>query len=155
MIQWSDRWPDFKPEELLSPTQLKLYEVKGVFPYSFRALDKLQAFRRFVGAPFLVNHEKLLRRGARSPREVFDINSETRGNDRAWEYSFHLWCAFDISVPGMPTIDLFAKALAFGQWGGVGIYNTFVHCDDRDYFVGPARWDARYPKVLRSLPSEG
>lgn len=144
--KWADRWPDFKIEEILSPDQLSLFNRKGVFPYSFRALDKLQAFRRFVDKPFLINHMGLQRRGSRSMREVFSINSDTRGKDRAWEYSFHLWCAFDISVDGLSPMELFEKAIGFGQWGGVGLYNSFVHCDDRDHFGPVAHWDARYSK---------
>lgn len=143
--EWVERWPDFKPEEILGPDQLKLFESKGVFPYSFRSLDKLQLFRRFVDKPFLINHGELLSRGARSMTNVWAINSQTRGKDRAWEYSFHLWCAFDISVPGMNAKDLFNEAIEFGQWGGVGLYSNFVHCDDRDHFGLPARWIVKYP----------
>jgi hypothetical protein len=143
-MKFSDHWPNFKVEEVLSPTQLQLFERKGVFPYSFRALDKLQEFRTFVGLPFLINHGSLERRGARSMKDVFEINSQTRGRERAWEWSFHLWCAFDISVEGMSPMDLYEKAIDFGKWGGIGIYNTFVHVDDRDWFDMPQRWDARY-----------
>ncbi len=150
LTDWQKRWPNFRVEEILSPTQQQLFERKGVIPYSFRALDKLQEFRRFVDRPFLVNQGPLngglRRRGARSLKEVYDINRETRGAARAWEYSFHLWCAFDISVPGMEPYELWEKARLFGKWGGIGLYNTFVHVDDRDYFGMPAIWDARYSK---------
>lgn len=144
---WAERWPDFKVEEILSPQQLKLFRVKNIFPYSFKALDKLQEFRRFVDKPFLINHGDLQRRGARSTKEVYEINADTRGAERAWEYSFHLWCAFDIAVDGMTPGQLYSTALAFGKWGGVGIYNWGVHCDDRDSLIpGTATWDGRYPK---------
>ena len=157
MIKWSDRWPDFKIEEVLSPIQLKMVQEKKQFPYPFEALDTLQEFRNFIGMPFLINHGELQRRGARSMQEAYDINLATRGKQnpaRAWEYSFHLWCAFDISVNGMTSKELFLKALVFGKFGGVGLYDTFVHCDCRvgkilkmgdDYvFTGEKEtWDAR------------
>lgn len=143
---FSTRWPAFKIEEILGPDQLDLFKRKGVFPYSFRALDKLQAFRESFGMPFIINHGDQMLRGARSMTNVWAINAQTRGKPRAWEYSFHLWCAFDISVNGIAPEQLYKAALNFGQWGGVGLYNTFVHCDDRDYFTFPASWDARYPK---------
>lgn len=144
---FKNRWPDFKIEEILGTDQLDLFKRKGVFPYSFRALDKLQCFREKVGKPFLINHGHMMRRGSRSMTEVWDINSQTRGRARAWEYSFHLWCAFDITALGISNEELYRMAVDFGSWGGVGLYNEFVHCDDRDYFELPARWDARYPKV--------
>lgn len=147
MINWAERWPDFKIEEILSPMQLKVLEDRKVFCYSFAAIDTLQEFRRFIGKPFLINHGDLLRRGSRSMQEAYDINLSTRGKQnpaRAWEYSFHLWCAFDITVEGLTNLELFNKAMEFKKWGGIGLYESFVHCDCRDSLTGEIQtWDAR------------
>lgn len=144
---WAKRWPSFKPEEILSPTQLILFNSKGVFPYSFRAIDKLQTFRDFVAKPLKVNHLGLNKRGARSLWEVYQTNRESRGNEEGWGWSFHLWCAFDVSCDSMTSKELFALAVDCGLWGGVGLYDTFIHVDDRDSFATkPVTWDLRKQK---------
>lgn len=136
MINWSDRWPFFTPEEIFSPDQLELFVNKGVCPYSFRSLDKLHDFRRFVDLPLMVNTPQHRRRGSRSLREVHEINLDTRAPAEEWGYSFHLWCAFDITCPILDTLDLYHKALEFKLWGGIGLYPNFIHCDDRDNLTG-------------------
>ena len=146
-VDWKKRWPHFTQEELFSPDQLFLIKTKGVFPYSFRSLDKLHKFREFVEAPLIINNSGHKRRGARSMGEVYEINRETRGKLRGWEYSFHLWCAFDVSSTKLSSLELYHKALDFGQWGGIGLYDTFVHLDDRDSLSGSvALWDLRATK---------
>ena len=147
LSDWSSRWPSFTLAEVLSDDQLKLFKSKGVFPYSFKALDKLQDFRNFIDAPLLINHGGSMRRAARSMKDVYEINRETRGKERGWEYSFHLWCAFDLTCPGKPSTELFSLAKDFGLWGGIGLYDTFVHCDDRSIFGdSPTTWDFRTKK---------
>ena len=144
---WHERWPHFQPAELLSPTQLTLFETKGVIPYSFRAIDKLEAFRGFLKTTVIVNHLGLHLRGARSLKEVFDTNTKTRGPSEEWGYSFHLWCAFDVNVPGLTPLEVKEAALRSRLWGGIGLYDTFTHIDDRDHiFGGPALWDYRTKK---------
>lgn len=140
-VEWSKRWPDFKVEEVLSNDQLFLLDTKGVFPYSFRALDKLQAFRSFCDAPLQVNALGKRRRGSRSLHEIYEINRETRGKERGWDYSFHAWCAFDVSSTSISVPDLYRLAVSFvhgalGAWGGIGLYKTFIHVDDRDVLNG-------------------
>lgn len=148
-VNWDSRFPDFRIEEILSPDQLVLFHTKHVFPYSLKALDKLQAFRKFVGSSLVVNKTGSFRRGARSMREVYEINRQTRSRERGWEYSFHLWCAFDVSSGSIPSSQLFEMAVDFkdeklGRWGGIGLYDTFVHVDDRDTLSGGATvWSVR------------
>lgn len=145
--EWAIRWPSFRPQEILSTTQLKLFEERGVIVYSFRALDKLEIFRKRIAVPLLINHGDLHLRGARSLKEVFETNSATRGADEKWGYSFHLWCAFDISSPQLTPIQLRQEAIESKLWGGIGLYDSFVHIDDRDHFGDtPALWDYRKSK---------
>lgn len=142
--KWAERWPHFKPEEILSTEQLTLFKTKGTIAYSFRSLDKLCDFRNFLGKPILVNHAGLTRRGARSIRDAIATNRATRGSTGEFGYTFHLWCAFDCSVAGMHSDDLYYEAKRFGCWGGIGVYDTFVHVDDRDTFDKiPITWDYR------------
>ena len=147
VLDWTERWPSFSLEELFSPDQLDLIQHKNVFPYSFKALDKLQEFRNWIGEPLLVNHSGSLRRGGRSMQDVYEINKRTRGYENAWGYSFHLWCAFDVSPKPDSKLtvgELYNRALAWGKWGGIGRYETFVHLDDRDSLNGTvALWDFR------------
>ena len=148
---WLQRWPSFDIEEVLSPDQLVLFKTKGVFPYSFRAMDKLQEFRNYVGVPLLINHGGSTHRGARSMQDVYEINKRTRGLDRGWEYSFHLWCAFDLTPQDLKKLSiqgLYNAALSFNKWGGIGRYDTFVHVDDRDNLSGVTTlWDTRINQV--------
>lgn len=141
---WKARWPHFSPEELLSDEQVRLLDKKGTIPYSFRALDKLETFREFLKAPIIVNKGGSRLRGARSLREVYHTNRVTRKPGEEWGYSFHLWCAFDINVVGLSPLQVMDKAVESKLWGGIGVYNSFTHIDDRDSFVAaPVLWDYR------------
>lgn len=120
------RWPDFKPEEVLSPDGLGLVR-KGDFPISLAAMDKLQAFRTHLGKPFKINQPGLLHRGFRSLRENFAINK--------WTYSYHCaGIAFDVTVPGLSMQELHDEAKKFG-FTGLGLYSTWVHMDVRPDIV--------------------
>lgn len=146
-INWVDRWPHFSVEEILSAEQLTLYMTRGVFPYSFRALDKLEQFRVDLGEPLIINGSHGGRRGARSIADVIAVNKEVRGVS-PHAYSFHLWCAFDVSSPKLSPREIQQFALKwkskYGGWGGIGLYDTWVHLDDRDSISGAvALWDYR------------
>lgn len=142
--EWKRRWPYFQPREIFGDEQYKLFTQKGVIPYSFRALDKLCKFREYLNAPIIVNVGEQRHRGARSVREVYHVNKKTRPVGQEWGYSFHLWCAFDIIAPPHSPLVLYGLALKSGLWGGVGLYKTFVHVDDRDHFgTEPTTWDMR------------
>lgn len=140
--EWKFRWPHFSPNEILSPDQLNLFRDRGIVPYSFRALDKLEHFRILLGEPILVNQPGLMHRGARSIKEVHDLNMTVRKNAEEWSYSFHLWCAFDISVKSLTPELLMQAAIESKLWKGIGLYKTWVHVDDRDTFSEtPVLWD--------------
>lgn len=142
------RWPSFSIEEIFSPDQIDLITTKAVFPYSFKALDTLEKFRQELDIPLRVNRpsSQLLRRGARSTKENFEIQKVTKHND-GWSYSFHLWCAFDVDSPALGPLSIYNKAIESGLWSGIGIYDTWVHLDTRDLIYGvPIRWDLRTRK---------
>lgn len=132
-----ERWPDFKPVELLSPDGLRLWEDKKVLPLNVDAVDRLQAFRDFVGHPIRCNFSYLSFRGFRSPRENYRVHDDT------WTFSFHCQGrAFDIDCPKLSLQELHSLALEF-DWPGIGLYpkRGFIHLDDRD---GPkARWEGK------------
>lgn len=132
------RWPNFKPQEVLSPDGLKLLE-KGIFPLRFSALDKLQAFASVLKKPVLVNHGNATRRGFRSIKDEIELNKEL--GRPVEQYSMHCaGIAFDLTVIGLTPEQLFKEALFFG-WVGVGIYDWGCHVDDRD--GNPGNWDER------------
>lgn len=127
-ITWSDLSPFFSVHELFSP------ETRN-FPHLIDpvALSLLNAFRRSLGIPLLVNHGPHSRRGVRSAREQIALQNET-GN--AADLSMHVTGkAFDISSPKISVSELAEKAIAF-EWPCVGIYPSFVHVDFRFQFRG-------------------
>lgn len=120
---WANRWPNFQPEEVLSPDGLRQFREFSNIMARPEALDKLQGFRVFLGKQILVNHAGHRHRGYRSPGE----NQRVKGK----MYSFHMQgVAFDISVPGMTPSEVAQAAEQFG-WIGIGVYRTFVHIDLR------------------------
>jgi uncharacterized protein YcbK (DUF882 family) len=129
------RWPDFQPEEVLSPDGLKLVHNQGVFPLQFSALDKLQAFREHLKKPLKINHGNLKKRGWRSVQENYDLNR--------YKFSFHVaGIAFDVTVDGVSPEEVKEEALKIG-FSGVGVYNTFTHIDCRALIDKPIEWDLR------------
>jgi len=123
VIGW--RWPNFKPEEVLSPEGLKMLS-SGILLIQLELLDKLELFRQQLGQPLLVNHNGLQYRGYRSPHENYNI---VKGE----KYSFHMQgLAADISCPKMRISDLRNKAMSFG-FHAVGYYpnRLFIHVDLR------------------------
>lgn len=125
-MNWDYKY--FKPEELLSPDGLVLLQ-RGVLPISEDAIIKLEAIREFYDTPFYVNHGFLHLRGFRSPREAFKLYGTHK-------FTFHSWCAFDVTQDKMP-IDEFYESLKYNHKlfgiGGLGYYphSNFVHIDFR------------------------
>lgn len=116
-------WPNFKPEEILSPNGLLLFG-EGVLIYSPDMLDRLEAFRAEINKPILINHKGLALRGYRSPKE-----NEMAGGKK---FSMHLLgIAADCTVPDMTSAELAEHALRSELFTGIGIYDTFVHLDSR------------------------
>jgi len=118
------RWEFFTPGEVLSPAGLEQWK-RGNFLIQPFALDCLQAFRRELRRPFLVNFGRLSLRGYRSPVE----NNKIGGA----HFSRHVQgIAFDVTVEGFTPGEVAERARAFG-WGFVLPYEeqNFTHIDLR------------------------
>lgn len=127
------KWKNFEPEEVLSSDGMRLMK-QGIFPMNGYALDKLQSFRDFLDTPIVCNTTELRLRGFRSPLENQSIYDFPR-------FSFHIaGIAFDIHAPKMSLDDLYDAADHYG-WSGIGIYESFIHIDDR--YGENARWRGR------------
>lgn len=122
MIGW--RWPNFKPEEVLSPDGLKQLS-KGHLHIHPSILDTMEGFRSLVG-PLVCNFGGHTHRGYRSAKE----NALIPG---AEEFSYHVQgLAMDITSPSLSLNELHQAAIKFG-FHGVGYYPTrkFIHVDLR------------------------
>ncbi len=129
---WKERWPNFSPGEVLSPSGEQQWEDDNLLVMPF-AMDMLQGFRERLRVPRLVNTDRLHYRGYRTPFENDAIDGAP--------FSRHVQgIAFDITVPSLPLDHVFHEALAFG-FGGVGLYssNNFVHVDCRYKVNGRAK----------------
>lgn len=123
-VEW--QWPDFKPEEVLSPEGLAIYHTQATLLYSPLMLTCLQQFRRQLETPLLINHGELKLRGYRSCSE----NKQAGGKG----HSMHLLgIAADVTAKGMSAMELAARAEASGLFSGIGLYRSksFVHLDIR------------------------
>lgn len=134
MSQW--RWPDFKPEEVLSPNGLSALD-RGVMVIQPILLDKLTELKKTIGHPILINHRGLTYRGYRSPYENYKIvKGET--------YSYHMQgLAADCSCVQISVAELKEIAEKLG-FKGIGFYESqrFVHLDMRERLQGGvAHWE--------------
>jgi uncharacterized protein YcbK (DUF882 family) len=95
---------------------------------SSRALDKLEDLRLSIGKPLIILS------AARCPTHNARVGGAPLSQHRSTERLPST--AFDVTSVDVPlnTIASVAEAVGFG---GIGRYNTFVHCDDRGH---TARW---------------
>jgi len=125
------RWPNFSPEEVLSPDGITQLGQRNIMLIAPSLLDALEEFRVIVDAPLYINFDKLKYRGYRSPFENYKVvKGET--------YSFHMQgLAVDVSSP-IGVDKLHELALSFDKWQGVGYYPTrgFCHLDMRPSLNG-------------------
>ena len=109
----------------------------GCSPVDSRLVDSLQLFRDMIGKSLHVNsgfrcliwNRTPVRQGGPGSH---DGSQHTRGT------------AADIALAeGMTAEDMKAVAERIGafQYGGIGLYDTFIHLDVRT--DGPPRWDNR------------
>lgn len=118
---WSDRWPYFTPEEVLSPNGLVLFE-KGHFPIQANFLDTLHLFRVLIDTPVVINHGGSCRRGFRDSEE----NGAVGGAGASWHVR---GMAADISVPKMTIEEAERYAIESGLFTGIGTYRAHLHVD--------------------------
>lgn len=131
---WTNEF--FKPEELLSPDSIKLWEEKGLCILDPVALSTLTTFRSWLSMPLIINSGDLRLRGTRSERENSMIDGSAIN-------SLHKYGkAFDMTCPHLTPAELFHKAIEFGQWSGIGIYRSWVHVDV-GWRRGVTTWDLR------------
>ncbi len=92
-----------------------------VMPGFFKHMKLLEAMRKRLGFPIIINS------GYRCPKHNRNVGGASR--------SMHLLFATDVRPKGgkgrKERLELMHEdALAHG-WGGVGIYNNFIHLDRR------------------------
>lgn len=131
--EWTKRWPDFHPAEVLCPSHLDLLS-SGTLVVPLRFLDKLQAFRFFAEVPLIVCGK------TRDMADMLRVNH--RKGVEPEHYSFHLWCGVDLKSAELSSVQLFDLAVQFGQFNGIGLYPKHIHVDDRDLLgaKGPIVW---------------
>lgn len=85
----------------------------------------------------MINHADLTHRGVRTVKENKDVGGAAESMHVAGR-------AFDVSCYEISMDDLLKAILEARLFGGIGIYKTFIHCDDR--FCDPQHptiWDLR------------
>ena len=128
---WESRWPDFKPEEVLNPSGLELFNSRGECLINENAMDYLQKFRRHVRYALKCNYASMRHRGFRNEVENKGVDGKP--------FSFHmLGLAFDLTASEVDNEVLWRDAINFG-WHGVGLYRSWVHVDLRPLMGMPMR----------------
>lgn len=123
-LEWAKRFPNFAPEEVLSPDGLSALE-RGIIVINLTAMEFLEQFRNYVGYPLVINTKEHAHRGYRSFAENLHVGGE--------RFSFHMQgVAFDITCPELNLFELRERAIKFG-WHAIGYYpkRGFIHCDLR------------------------
>jgi hypothetical protein len=138
----------FSVVEIFSPRLLDWGEGKEydlASRVNFRFLEKLKALREEINKPIIINHGSNLRRGFRHFKDQQEIVKQGLTES---ELSFHcLFCACDISIDGFISIEIkefIDNQLGNSFFGGMGLYNSFVHLDGRENLTNTAIvWDFR------------
>lgn len=101
----------------------------------------LERTRMAIGRPFLVNHQSHHLRGVRSIAEQIEL---LKAIPTAAKDSMHvLGKAFDVTPVG-GSLSEFVELVEKMGWGGIGLYNSFVHLDFRPSPDGVViKWDFR------------
>ncbi len=103
-----------------------------------KLLKVLNRFQKFLG----YKYQLTLNSACRCRKHNKDVGGVD--NPKTGRLSFHVKClAVDLIATFLNSKELKKKAEEFGEWDGIGIYNTFVHCDIRGYRV---RFDKRSKK---------
>ena len=86
-------------------------------------MQKLEELRRELGQAIIIN----------SGFRCTDHNKEVGGKEDSW----HLRFATDIRPEDGKLLHQVYKIALAQEWGGIGLYDSFVHLDCRPV---PARW---------------
>jgi len=135
---WDIFFPHFAPEEFFSPEGLTLFHDKNIIPCDLSIMQEIECLRgklnwhRELGdlafneeISITINQGDDDLRGFVTPREWWEERTKTDGQ----LYSFHLWCAADISS-NVYTESLFIVAKMCG-FGGIIKYPWGLHLDLR------------------------
>jgi hypothetical protein len=136
--EWDEHFPHFAPEEYFSPEGLVLFHERNIIPCDLSIMQEVERFRQRLnwsrdngGIVFneeiklYINTDDQKLRGFVTPREWWEERTKSEGQ----LYSYHLWCAVDVSsnvyVESLFTV---AKMLCFG---GIIKYPWGLHLDLR------------------------
>lgn len=137
--EWDNRFPHFKPREYLSPGGMDLFK-KNIIPFDIDILDILEVLRTALNldrqellrsgniteVQLIVNHSAQQLRGFVTPEEWVYGRTKEKGQS----FSYHLWCAADVSSPQVQPEVLFRYASLL-KFRGIILYNWGVHLDLR------------------------
>jgi hypothetical protein len=138
VTEWDTYFPHFAPEEMLSPGGMQLFK-KNIIPFDPVVLLKVEQLRADLNRAvqqsaieakeeikIIINHGSDNLRGYVTPAEWIHKRHKKEGQS----FSYHLWCAADISSPQVPPRTLFQFAKMIPFWGCIG-YSWGVHVDMR------------------------
>ena len=144
--EWDFRFPHFAPEEFFSPEGLVIFHQKNIIPCDTALVFGLESLRTHLNwereegiikadkeITLVVNSGNRRLRGFVTPREWVYERPKTEGQ----LFSFHLFCAADVSSPEVtPRVIFDAASFPSRVGGGFGFrgiveYSWGVHLDRR------------------------
>lgn len=104
-------WPDFHEREFFN-VGCSLSDMNPAF------MDRLQMARRLAGVPFIIN-------------SAYRSVEHEKAHKRSGQSMHCLGRAVDIKCVDSGSRHKILNALLQCGFNGIGIDNTFIHCDDR------------------------
>jgi len=135
--EWDYRFPHFEPREYLSPGGMDLFK-KNIIPFDTGILDTVEVLRTTLNVdrveltgedydiPLIINQRTHQLRGFVTPEEWVYGRTKEKGQS----YSYHLWCAADVSSPSVEPEVLFRYANLL-KFRGIILYDWGLHLDLR------------------------
>jgi hypothetical protein len=137
VTEWDSLFPHFAPEEYFSPQGLHLFFHKNIVPCDPLIVHCLESLRKNLNeaqklgviecdkeVTIQVNHGSKRLRGFVTPNEWYEHREKEPGQ----LYSFHLWCAADISSPEVSPEVLFQHAIKKDIYG-FSVFNCIIQYD--------------------------
>lgn len=139
--EWDRNFPHFAPEEYFSPGGLHLFHNNNIIPCDTGLLHNLEKLRASLNMGreqgiidcdkeiyLLINTRGNTLRGFVTPEEWMYCRTKEDGQT----YSFHLWCAADISSNVSPALlYMYANIVETISFNGIIQYPGGVHVDLR------------------------